>query len=290
MGAQRQGRRPDLTVDISLESHGLSAKPEDVANLRGDTARAGFVERFAEVQKLTNQLEQYTDLNPEQEAEREQLIPTSDLQGFRVQYLEKVRQLREGEPIGKPGPADNLDFNLVLFSSAKIDYDFIMALVGKGGKPSQIKASREQAKRLLAADSKFDDPEEISAYIDSLELRKYDEKELRTGFERFKAERKLADLDRLSREHALPPEAVRSFVEEILQRRIFDGERLTDLFAPQELPWKERARREHALMTELKPLLVKWADGREIVGLRAAMSRDRRKARALCPALAVFGV
>jgi type I restriction enzyme R subunit len=178
-------------------------------------------------------------------------------------------RIREDTPTGKPGPADNLDFNLVLFSSAKIDYDYIMALVAKGGKPAEIKASREQAKRLLAADSKFEDPEEISAYIDSLELRKYDEKELRAGFERFKAERKLADLDRLSREHGLSPGGVRSFVEEILQRRIFDGERLTDLFAAQQLPWKERARHENALMTQLKPLLVKWADGREIVGLRA---------------------
>jgi len=252
-----------------MESQGLKATPDDVANLKGDTARAGFVEHFAEVQKFANQLDQYTDLTPEQEAVREQLIPTSDLQGFRVQYLEKVRQLREETPTGQPGPADNLDFNLVLFSSAKIDYDFIMALVAKGGRPDQIKASREQAKQLLAADSKFDDPEEISAYIDSLELRKYDEKELRTGFEQFKVARKMRDLEHLSEEHQLPVEAVKSFVEEILNRRIFDGERLTDLFAVHDLPWKERASREHELMTELKPLLLKWSTGREIAGLRA---------------------
>jgi type I restriction enzyme, R subunit len=54
-----------------------------------------------------------------------------------------------------------------------------------------------------------------------------------------------------------------------LNRRIFDGERLTDLFAVHDLPWKERARREHLLMTELKPLLLKWSTGREIAGLRA---------------------
>jgi type I restriction enzyme R subunit len=252
-----------------MESQGLKAKPEDVANLKGDTARAGFVERFAEVQKFSNQLDQYTDLAPEQEAEREQVMPISHLQGFRTQYLETVRRLREETPPGATGPVAELDFNLVLFSSAKIDYDFIMALVAKGGKPEQIKASREQAKRLLAADSKFDDPEEISAYIDSLELRKYDENELRQRFEQFKAERKLGDLEHLSNEHKLPAEAVKSFVEEILDRRIFDGERLTDLFAVHDLPWKERARREHLLMTELKPLLLKWSTGREIAGLRA---------------------
>ncbi len=252
-----------------MESQGLTIKPEDVANLKGDAARAAFVERFAEVQKFSNQLEQYTDLTPEQEAEREQVMPINDLQGFRTQYLETVRQLREETPTDGPGPADNLDFNLVLFSSAKIDYDFIMALVAKGGKPDQIRASREQAKQLLAADSKFDDPEEIGAYIDSLELRAYDEKELRTGFEQFKASRKMRDLERLSDDHELPAQAVRSFVEEILDRRIFDGERLTDLFAAHALPWKERARREHLLMTELKPLLLKWSSGRDIVGLRA---------------------
>jgi type I restriction enzyme R subunit len=227
------------------------------------------VERFAEVQKFANQLDQYTDLTPEQEVEREQVMPNGNLQGFRTQYLEIMRRLREETPVGTPGPADELDFNLVLFSSAKIDYDFIMALVAKGGRPDQIRASREQAKRLLAADSKFDDPEEISAYIDSLELRKYDEKELRAGFEQFKAARKVRDLERLSNEHQLPAEAVQSFVEEILNRRIFDGEQLTDLFAVLELPWKERARREHLLMAELKPLLLKWGTGREIAGLRA---------------------
>ncbi len=252
-----------------MASHGLEVKPEAVPNLKGDTARAGFVERFAAVQKFTNQLDQYTDLTPEQEAEREQVIPIGDLQGFRTQYLETVRRLREETPPGTPGPADELDFNLVLFSSARIDYDFIMALVAKGGRPQQIRASREQAKHLLAADSKFDDPEEIGAYIDSLELRQYDEKELRTGFELFKTARLGRTLERLSTAHRLPPEAVRAFVEEILDRRIFDGERLTDLFAVHDLPWKERARREHLLMAELKPLLLKWSTGREIAGLRA---------------------
>ena len=187
-----------------MESQGLSTKPEEVANLKGDAARAAFVERFAEVQKFSNQLEQYTDLTAEQESEREQVMPVNDLQGFRTQYLETVRRLRQETPLDGPVPAADLDFNLVLFSSAKIDYDFIMALVARGGKPEQIRASREQAKQLLAADSKFEDPEEIGAYIDSLELRGYDEKELRKGLEQFKASRKLRDLERLSEAHQLP--------------------------------------------------------------------------------------
>ena len=265
------GKLKDAVAQLTtfMESQGLSARPEDVSNLKGDAARAVFVERFAEVQKFANQLDQYTDLTPEQEAEREEVISSAALGGFRVQYLEKVRELREATPPGVPGPADNLDFNLVLFSSAKIDYDYIMALVARGGKPEQIKASRQQAKQLLAGDSKFEDPDEISDYIDSLELRKYGEKELRAGFDSFKAQRKAAELDRLSQAHALPPAAVQAFVDEILHRRLFDGDRLTDLFAAADLSWKERARREHQLMTDLKPLLVKWSNGREIAGLRA---------------------
>jgi len=41
-----------------MESQGFKATPEDVANLKGNTARTGFVEHFAEVQKFANQLDQ----------------------------------------------------------------------------------------------------------------------------------------------------------------------------------------------------------------------------------------
>ncbi len=50
---------------------------------------------------------------------------------------------------------------------------------------------------------------------------------------------------------------------------IFDGEQLTDLFAPLGLNWKERRVAELALMAELVPYLQKVAGGREISGLDA---------------------
>ena len=61
---------------------------------------------------------------------------------------------------------------------------------------------------------------------------------------------------------------MRSFVEAILNFRRFNADRLTDLF-PAELHWKERAAREHKLMSDLRPLLENWSEGREIAGLRA---------------------
>src|SRR3546814_3823947 len=45
-------------LDSFMASQGLSGKPDDIANLKGDAARAGFVERFKQVQKLKVQLDQ----------------------------------------------------------------------------------------------------------------------------------------------------------------------------------------------------------------------------------------
>lgn len=63
--------------------------------------------------------------------------------------------------------------------------------------------------------------------------------------------------------------ALQAFVDEVLRRRIFDGERLSDLMAPLGLGWKARTRAELALVDDLTPLLNKLAQGREISGLSA---------------------
>ena len=63
--------------------------------------------------------------------------------------------------------------------------------------------------------------------------------------------------------------ALLKFTENIINRMIFDGEKLSELFAPLDLSWKERTQRELALMEELTPLLKKQAEGREISGLKA---------------------
>ena len=63
--------------------------------------------------------------------------------------------------------------------------------------------------------------------------------------------------------------ALQAFVDDILRRHIFDGERLSELMAPLELGWKARTQKELALMEDLTPLLHKLAQGREIAGLAA---------------------
>jgi type I restriction enzyme, R subunit len=50
---------------------------------------------------------------------------------------------------------------------------------------------------------------------------------------------------------------------------IFDGEKLSDLLAPLQLGWKDRAKKELELMNDLVPQLKRLAQGREISGLSA---------------------
>ncbi len=73
----------------------------------------------------------------------------------------------------------------------------------------------------------------------------------------------------MAEKHGLDVVALQAFVDDILRRHIFDGERLSELMAPLELGWKARTQKELALMEDLTPLLHKLAQGREIAGLAA---------------------
>ncbi|MCK5805148.1 MAG: type I restriction endonuclease subunit R, partial [Lentisphaeria bacterium] len=124
---------------------------------------------------------------------------------------------------------------------------------------------------LIASDAKFmDEREEIAEYVRSLEIGKgLDEDQVKDGYQQFKDEKQAKELADLAEDHGLPTERLSSFVETILLRMIFDGEKLVDLLAPLDLGWRERTKRELALMNVLVPLLKKRAAGRTISGLSA---------------------
>ena len=63
--------------------------------------------------------------------------------------------------------------------------------------------------------------------------------------------------------------SLQSFVHAIVDRKIFDGEKLSELVVPLELGWKERAKKETAIMTDLIPLLKRMVGGQKISGLSA---------------------
>lgn len=259
-----------------MQSQGLANTPEEVASLKGDAARSKFVNLFKEVQRLKTQLDQYTDLNDGQKTQITQIVPPDQLQGFKGMYLETARQLKEKQDKqGDQATPDlqQLDFEFVLFASAVIDYDYIMALIARltTQKPGKTTMSREQLIGLIQADAKFiDERDDIAEYIRSLPIGEaLDEKAIRAGYERFKAEKKVRELAAIAAKHGLEAAALQAFVNEVLRRRIFDGEALSELMVPLGLGWKARTQKELALVEDLTPLLHKLTQGREISGLSA---------------------
>jgi type I restriction enzyme R subunit len=263
-------------LDDFMQSQGLECAPEAVPNLKGDEARAAFINHFKEVQRLKTQLDQYTDLSEENATAIEQILPKGELLGFRAAYLETAQRLKAQQSKGHDPAAPNLaevDFEFVLFASALIDYDYIMGLIARYSQqpPGKQKMSREQLIGLIAADAKFmNEREDIAAYIATLTAGEgLSETAIREGYCRFKAEKDAKELADIADKHQLGAPALNAFVDGILQRMIFDGEQLSDLMAPLELGWKARSQAELALMADLHPLLTKRAQGREISGLSA---------------------
>ena len=92
---------------------------------------------------------------------------------------------------------------------------------------------------------------------------------LNENIERFRVEKYQCQQIGIAQKHRLNPEALKAFVETIITRMIFDGEKLTELMEPLDLDWKERSQAETALMKDLIPVLKKFAQGNEISGLSA---------------------
>lgn len=263
-------------LDAFMKSQGLDCAPEAVPNLKGDEARVAFINHFKEVQRLKTQLDQYTDLSDDNAATIEQILPKENLLGLRGAYLETAQRLKAQRDKGsdKASPeVEQVDFEFVLFASALIDYDYIMALIARFSQrtPGKLKMSREQLVGLIQSEAKFmDERDDITAYIATLkEGGGLDEKTIREGYVRFKAEKDDQKLAAIASKHGLPAADLQGFVDSILQRMIFDGEQLSDLMAPLELGWKARTQAELALMEDLLPLLNKRAQGRDISGLSA---------------------
>jgi len=259
-----------------MQSSNLVCEPKEAYNLKGDASRINFINRFKEVQRLKTQLDQYTDLSKQQKEKIEKLLPEDQLRSFRGSYLETAQRLKEQQAKGSDDPDDpvqQLEFELVLFASALIDYDYIMGLIAKStdDKPSKQKMSRQQLIDLISSSANLmDERDDIVDYINSLPADKsLNEKTIRKGYQKFKAEKSAKELAAMAEKHGITREALQAFVDSILDRMIFDGEQLSELLEPLDLGWKARTQAELALMEELVPLLNKLAQGREILGLAA---------------------
>ena len=259
-----------------MQSKNLKFTPDQVVNLKGEAAKVEFIKKFKEIQRLNTQLDQYTEVTPEQREVIEQVLPKDHLLGFRGVYLDVAKDLKvKSEKKQKLGDTDGeqLDFELVLFATAIIDYDYIMRLITAyaAGSTDKQTMTREELINLIKSDAKFqDEAESIEAYINTLSLGEgLTEAVIRQGYENFKTHQSARDMAALAQKHGIALSALQGFVEQILNRMIFDGERLNALFEPLGLGWKARTKKELELMEGLIPLLHKLAQGREISGLGA---------------------
>ena len=258
-----------------MQEHNLVNEPPEVYNLKGNAARVTFVKNFKEIQRLKTQLDQYTDLDEKQQEVIEKILPKETLQEFRSSYLETAKQLREiQQKEGENAPEDiqELDFEFVLFASAVVDYDYIMSLIADSTqqKPSKQKMTKAQVISLLKSNANLMDEEDLREYIEQVDWTKGQTAEqLKRNYETYKVEKYDKELAAIAHKHGLQTAVLKTFVEKIMSRMIFDGEKLTDLLEPLELGWKQRSKAETALMNDLVPQLKKLSQGREISGLAA---------------------
>ena len=139
------------------------------------------------------------------------------------------------------------------------------------GSPLKMRMTKEQLVSLVSSSANLlDERDDIVAYIDSLDgVNGKTEQEIKEGYEVFKTEKFANELIAIANIHKLSVTSLQNFVQTIVERKIFDGEKLSELVEPLELGWKDRTRKEYAIMTDLVPLLKRMADGQKISGLSA---------------------
>ena len=265
-----------------MQSYNLEFNASEVANLQGDEAKVGFINHFKEVQRYKTQLDQYVDFTDEaatavvSDPPSDYGFTNDDLLAFRGAYLNlaySLKKKREKSSESVSPVVEDMDFEFVLFASAMIDYDYIMDLIAKqyGGSEVKVKLTREQLVNIVLSNSNLmDEREDIIAYINSLEeVSGKTEQEIKEDYNLFKAERYAKEVASIAQKYEITAESLNEFIDGIMERKIFDAEKLNDLLAPLNLGWKARSKKELALMADLIPLLKRKAEGEEIAGLSA---------------------
>ena len=264
-----------------MKSHGLEPEPEEVPNLKGDAARAEFVEIFKDVQRPILQLDQYIDIPPELQARINAIMPPEKRLAFRTAYLELGRELRQKGAAESPDDGSesmdvmqDIDFELVLFASAIIDYDYIISLIARmvnEKEPERREVTREEIVSLLRSHSNLpEDREDILEFVRHPEVingRTADE--ISDEFRRFREAKWHRQLQELAHRYGVDQEGLSEFIESTLQVMRYDDSHLSDLFTDEGLGWRDRVAKKNALRAELVPLIRLRAAGQEIDNLPA---------------------
>lgn len=264
-----------------MESYGLEPEPEEVPNLKGDAARADFVEIFKDVQRSILQLDQYIDIPPELQARIDAIMPPEKRLAFRTAYLELGRELRQKRAAESPDDASeptdvmqDIDFELVLFASAIIDYDYIISLIARmvnEKEPERREVTREEIVALLRSHSNLpEDREDILEFVghpEAINGRTADE--ISDEFRRFREAKWHRLVHQMAQRHGVDQGRLSDFIESTLDVMRYDDSHLSDLFTDEGLGWRDRVTKKNALRADLVPLIRLRAAGQAIDNLPA---------------------
>lgn len=259
-----------------MNGMGLECRPEEVVNIPQGENASHFIDAFKDVQRLALKLDQYVDLPEEVKTSIENAMPEDTLQQFRTAYLDLARRYEsaDGRSRKEETPEGNApDFELSLFSSALVDYDYIMRLLAKYTDThfEKVKITKEQLLEILSGSvDLMKERDYLKAFIED-ELKQgsgMSEAEIRKQYKDFKDKRFNQQVAALAQEFGIDNSALESFVKETIQLRRIDEETLRELLNHID-GWKQRKAAKEGLLARLAPLFALLTGGNTIEGLNA---------------------
>ena len=252
-----------------MNSIGLDCKPEEVINIPQGENTNNFIDAFKDVQRLALKLDQYVDMPEELQSVVAEVMPEDTLQQFRTAYLDLARRTRTSE--GGSGDTeeetfgDEPDFELSLFSSALVDYEYTDTHFEK------VKITKEQLLDVLAGSvDLMNEREYLKAFIEQ-ELTQgsgMSEQEIRQRYVAFKDKRFNQQIATLANDYGIDAAALERFVGETVKLRRIDEETLRELLDHID-GWKQRKAAKEGLLARLAPLFDLLTGGNAIEGLNA---------------------
>lgn len=257
-----------------MNGMGLECKPEEVVNIPQGENTNNFIDAFKDVQRLSIKLDQYVDLPEELKTAIETAMPEDTLQQFRTAYLDLARRRRnESGNHSKDILDDEPDFELSLFSSALVDYDYIMKLLAKYTDThfEKVKITKEQLLEILSSSvDLMNERDYLKAFIEE-ELSQgsgVSEAEIKERYRAYKDKRFNQQIVALAEEYGIDTAALETFVAETTKLRRLDEDTLRDLLGHID-GWKQRKAVKEGLLANLAPLFNILSSGNTIEGLNA---------------------
>ena len=258
-----------------MNGMGLECKPEEVVNIPQGENTSNFIEAFKDVQRLSLKLDQYVDLPEDLSEMVAEAMPEDTLQQFRTAYLDLARRNSEGggSRTEETPEGEAPDFELSLFSSALVDYDYIMKLLAKytDTHVEKVKITKEQLLEILASSvDLMNERDYLKAFIEE-ELKKgsgMSELEIRKRYKAFKHKRFNQQISALAEKYGIETASLENFVNETVNLRRIDEDALRDLLSHIE-NWKQRKSAKEGLLNSLVSLFTLLSGGNTIEGLNA---------------------